>query len=280
MELLELLIDTHHHLWKFNPRDYVWMTEAMDDLRQDFLVADLQREIGAIDVGGTVVIQARQTIEETDWLLDIADRDPLILGVVGWVPLHDPGVGSLLQRLVQNKKLKGVRHVLHDEADAFYMLREDFNRGISLLERSNIAYDILIFEHHLPQTIRFVDLHPDQIFIVDHIAKPKIKQRELSPWREGIQKLAKRENVFCKVSGMVTEADWKKWQTAELIPYFDVVLSAFGSKRLMFGSDWPVVRLACSYREWEQTFKAFICSLTATEQEDVCSMNAKRAYNL
>jgi L-fuconolactonase len=280
MELLELTIDAHHHLWEYNDRDYVWMTGEMTALRRNFLVPELKQVMRESGVEGTVTVQARQMTEETEWLLDLAGRNAFIHGVVGWVPLVDPDVSKYLERFAQNPKLKAVRHVLHDELDDSYMLRADFNRGISLLRSFGLAYDILIFERHLPQTLAFVDRHPGQMFVVDHIAKPRIKARLLSPWRERMQELARRENVFCKVSGMATEADWKAWTADDLRPYFDAVLSAFGPKRLMFGSDWPVLTLAGGYKTWMDTFRSFIAELSADEQESMRRGSAIAAYRL
>jgi L-fuconolactonase len=275
-----LTIDSHHHLWKYNARDYVWMNDAMTLLRRDFLIPELEDVMREAGVEGTVAVQARQTITETEWLLDIAEHHPFILGVVGWVPLAAPNAGHILDRFVQHPRLKAVRHVLHDEADDFYMLNDDFNRGIDLLENYGLAYDILIFERHLPQTIAFVDRHPGQVFVMDHIAKPRIRDGMMSPWREHMKDLAKRENVYCKVSGMTTEADWNSWTPDVLRPYFDVVLSAFGPKRLMFGSDWPVLTLAGRYRTWMNAFRSFVRELSPNEQESLCRGTAMTAYRL
>lgn len=274
------MIDAHHHLWKYNSDDYVWMNDEMDVLRSDFLVPEMERVMRASGIEGTVAVQARQTIEETEWLLDLAARHSFILGVVGWAPLTEPGVDATLERLTQQRKLKAVRHVLHDEPDDFYMLRPDFNRGVGLLRGYGLAYDILIFERHLPQTLEFVDRHPEQIFVVDHVAKPRIREGMLSPWQERVKELAKRENVYCKVSGMVTEADWKTWTTENLRPYFDVVISAFGPKRLMYGSDWPVLSLAAEYKTWMLAFRSFIFELSLDEQESICRGTAMVAYGL
>jgi len=275
-----VLIDAHHHLWEYNPRDYAWMTDAMAALRHTFVVPELDAVTRGSGVDGTVVVQARQTLYETDWLLDLARQNSILLGVVGWVPLSAPDVRAHLDRFGFDPKLKSVRHVLQDEPDDFYMLGEDFNRGISLLQRYRLAYDILVFERHLPQTVEFVDCHPHQVFILDHIAKPRIGKNKLSPWKENIQELAMRENVFCKISGMVTEADWTAWTEGQLRPYVDIVLSEFGPKRLMFGSDWPVLTLASGYGQWVDTFRRFIADLSAEEQEDICWRTAKRAYRL
>jgi L-fuconolactonase len=275
-----LIIDAHHHLWQYNDRDYVWMSGAMAKLRRNFLIPELEQVMRESGVEGTIAVQARQTTEETEWLLELAARYPFILGVVGWVPLAHPNVGSYLERYAQNPELKAVRHVLHDEPDDFYMLRDEFNRGIRLLRNFNLTYDILIFERHLPQTLTFVDRHPEQVFVIDHIAKPKIKEGVLSPWREGMEELAKRENVYCKVSGMATEADWNTWTASTLRPYFDVVLSAFGPKRLMFGSDWPVLTLAGEYGIWMNAFRSFIAELSPDEQGCICRNSAIAAYGL
>ena len=273
-------IDAHHHLWKYSAEQYPWMMEGMEGIRRDFLLPELQSTTSQAGVTGTVVVQARQTLEETRWLLSLAENNNLIRAVVGWVPLIEPQVKAHLETFSAHQKLTGVRHVLHDEADDFYMLRDDFNRGLSSLKDFNLRYDILIFEKHLAQTIQFVDRHPNQIFIVDHIAKPKIKHRIRSPWTEQMTELAKRENVYCKLSGMVTEADWKGWSEGELRYYFDVVLNAFGPKRLMFGSDWPVMLVACEYKRWVNTVRSWIEELSPAEQMAIMGGTAKVAYLL
>ncbi len=273
-------IDSHHHLWKYNDRDFVWMSGAMGKLRRDFLPEHAQEVMREAGIDGAVAVQARQMIEETEWLLNLAGVNGFMRGVIGWVPLADAGVRGYLERFARHPKLKGVRHVLHDEPDDFYMLSDDFNRGVALLEDFGLAYDILIFEHHLPQTIEFVDRHPNQIFVVDHIAKPRIKDRVLSPWRENFHELAKRQNVYCKVSGMVTEADWKSWTNEDLKPYFEIVLSAFGPKHLMFGSDWPVLTLASDYRTWSDAFFGLIGALSPDEQARICGGTPIEAYKL
>lgn len=275
-----MLIDAHHHLWQYNERDYVWMTGAMTSLRRDFLISNLEGVAREAGVDGFVAVQARQTLEETEWLLGLANRHEVLLGVVGWVPLVAPNIAEHLGKFAGEGKLKAVRHVLHDEPDEFYMLRPDFNRGIDLLKNLGLAYDLLVFENHLPQTIQFVDEHPGQVFVLDHIAKPKIKAGEISPWKERIRELAKRENVYCKVSGMVTEADWKRWATEQLQPYFDIVLAAFSPRRLMYGSDWPVLTLASTYPRWVSSFRTFISQLSPTEQEEISAGTARRAYRL
>lgn len=256
------------------------MTDDKSALRRDYLISDLQAVMQECDVDATVAVQARQSVEETEWLLNLAVRHPFILGVAGWVPLVNPAVEKDIARFAQNSRLKAVRHVLHDEPDDHYMLRDDFNRGVSLLQTCNLAYDILIFERHLPQTLTFVDRHPNQVFVVDHIAKPRIKGGVISPWKELIHELTRRENVYCKLSGLATEADWNNWIAQDLRPCFDAVLSAFGPQRLIFGSDWPVVTLAGGYAKWLSAFRSFIAELSPAEQSSICHGSAIAAYSL
>jgi L-fuconolactonase len=278
---LGVLIDAHHHLWKYNARDYEWMNDdRLGALRRDFTVGDLAEATRNSDVSRTIAVQARQSIFETEWLLDNASNSPLIKGVVGWVPLCVPDVISILERFAIAPKFKGVRHVLQDEADEFFMLRDDFNRGVALLKEFGIVYDLLIFERHLSQSVEFVDRHQGQVFVLDHVAKPKIKEGSISPWAERIRELAKRENVYCKVSGIVTEADWKTWSEQQLRPYFDVVLEAFGPRRLMFGSDWPVLTLATDYATWVNTFQSLIADLSINERERISNGTASEVYHV
>lgn len=272
-------IDSHHHLWKYSSTDYSWISSNMESIRQDFLVPELTQVIQAAKIDGVVTVQARQSLSETDWLLDLAAGHDVMRGVVGWLPLADPAIGSYLEKYC-HPKLKAVRHVLQDEPDDFYMLREDFNRGVAQLENVGLRYDILIFDRHLPQTIEFVDRHPTQIFVLDHIAKPKIKSRVLSPWRERMRELARRENVYCKLSGLVTEADWNTWTENDLRPFIDAVLECFGPKRLMFGSDWPVSLLACAYEKWVEVVERATASLSVSERDHLFGGTAKEAYRL
>jgi L-fuconolactonase len=273
-------IDAHHHLWKYSREQYPWMADNMDVLRRDFLVDDLSKVLQDTGIRGVVTVQARQMVEETEWLLALAECNDFIRGVVGWVPLVEEDIRGRLEELSRHPKLKAVRHVLHDEPDNFYMLREDFNRGIAHLKDFNLRYDILVFEHHLPQTVEFVDRHPQQVFIVDHIAKPRINDKILTPWRENIIKLARRENVYCKLSGMVTAANWVGWTEKDLRPYFEIAIEAFGPGRLMFGSDWPVVLLASSYQRWVEMVQRAISGLSMDEQARILSDTAKEAYRL
>jgi L-fuconolactonase len=273
-------IDAHHHLWRYQPEEYPWMVDGMEVLRRDYLAADLEEVVRSAGVTGTVAVQARQTTQETEWLSGIAAKSELIRGVVGWAPLASSDAACELERLAGLPKVKGMRHVLHDEPDPLYMLRDDFNRGIEKLKAYGLRYDVLIFERHLPQTVEFVDRHPNQIFIVDHIAKPRIRDRVVSPWRDKLQELALRPNVYCKVSGMVTEAKWNCWTEQELAPYFETVFEAFTPQRTMFGSDWPVVTLASTYRDWAALVRRTVAKFSPDEQERILGGTAAEAYGI
>ncbi len=273
-------IDAHHHFWKYDPVEYDWIDESMRAIRRDFLPTDLQAEIEAAGIEGVVSVQARQTVEETAWLLEMARANDFIKGVVGWAPLIDAGVAGQIEKFAASPKLRAVRHVLQGEADERYMLRGDFNAGIDALEPLGLVYDILIFERHLPQTIEFVDRHPSQVFVLDHVAKPRLKENALEPWQTDIKELARRENVSCKISGMVTEADWSAWTEKQLRPYLDTVLDAFGPARLMFGSDWPVCLVASSYQRWVDVVKEFARDLSTSEQRQLFGETAIAVYRL
>ncbi len=275
-----MIIDAHHHFWNYDPVDFDWIDDDMASIRRSFLPDDLQRTIAGTGVEGVISVQARQMVEETDWLLLLASENKFIRGVVGWLPLASEEIYSLLEKYATNPWLKGVRHVVQDEPDPEFMLGEKFNRGISLLKDFQLVYDILIFEHQLPNTIRFVDRHPDQVFVLDHIAKPKIRMHEIENWRKNLKELAKRENVSCKISGMVTEADYKNWTPEELQPYFDTVLEAFGPSRLLFGSDWPVCLVATTYQGWLSLVQKVFAGLSSEEQNQIFYQNAVRIYQL
>jgi len=273
-------IDAHHHLWKYDAPQYPWISESMGILQRDFLVQDLLDVLTESGIDAVVTVQARQALAETRWLVELARHHDFIRGIVGWVALADPRVDRDLEHFSTHAKLKGVRHALQDEPDDLYILREDFNRGIRLLKNFGLRYDLLIFARHLPQTIEFVDRHPNQIFILDHIAKPQIREGVISPWRENITELARRENVFCKLSGLVTEASSQSWTEADLDPYLQIVLAAFGAKRIMFGSDWPVMLLGSSYKRWVDIVRRGISQLSEYEQEQILGRTATEVYRL
>jgi L-fuconolactonase len=272
-------IDSHQHFWQYNPKDYVWMSEEHKVIRRDFLPEDLKPLLDAGSIDGTIAVQARQMLAETDFLLELANQNPLIKGVVGWIPFCEPGVEDQLDRYADNQHIVGFRHVVHDEPDDHFILRSDFNAGIKTLSRYNLCYDILIFEKHLPQTIEFVDKHPHLAMVVDHIAKPKIRKYEFDhDWAMNMRKLAERDHVFCKLSGMVTEVRDELWDIALLKPYFDVVLEAFGTDRLMFGSDWPVCLLKSEYLSWLDAVTQLINPLSVSEKEAIMGGTAAAFY--
>jgi len=275
-----LKIDAHHHLWKYEPKEYGWIDSDMQVIRRDFLPADLHKELLANGISGSVAVQARQTVEETRWLLELAGENDFMKGVVGWVPLADPNVGAVIEQFAANPKLRAVRHVLQDEPDENHILREDFNRGIRQLAQHHLTYDILIFERHLPQTIQFVDKYPNQIFVVDHLAKPRVKYKAISPWREHMRELAKRPNVYCKISGLATEANHQRWTEEQLQPYIDTVIETFTPRRVMFGSDWPVCLLAISYQHWVAIVSKTAGRLSIAEQQRLWAETAIEAYGL
>lgn len=274
-------IDSHHHLWAINDTDYVWMGEAHAAIRRDFLSADLTAALGESGIDGSVAVQARQITGETDFLLAIAEANPRIKAVVGWVPLCENGGEPWLEKFAAHPKLSGVRHVVHDEPDDDFILRPDFNEGIRNLAKYGLVYDILIFWKHLPQTIRFADMHPCQPFVVDHIAKPRIAAGNFdTEWAAGIHELAKRKNVSCKVSGMLTEVRGEQWDIDLLRPYFETVYEAFGPQRVMFGSDWPVCLLRSSHAEWTKICAELTKSLGPAEQAAFWGGNAARVYQI
>jgi L-fuconolactonase len=273
-------IDAHHHLWRYDPAEFGWINEKMSVLRRNFLPADLQPLLDRAGIAGAIAVQARQTLEETRWLLQLAEEASWMKGVVGWVPIASPEFHEVLADLKRHKKLKGLRHVIQDEPDDQFILSAAFNRGIRALRDTGLVYDILIHARHLPQAARFVDMHPNQRFVLDHCAKPPILSGELEPWATGLRELAKRPHVCCKLSGLVTEADWQQWTPANLEPYWRVVLEAFGPDRLLFGSDWPVAMLATGYQRWVDVATGWVALLSASEQDAIWSGNARRVYSL
>jgi len=273
-------IDAHHHFWKYDPVRYSWMNESMEILKKDYQPADLQVEIEKAEIGGVVSVQADQSMLETDELLYHAAQHDFIKGVVGWFPLADPAVEEVLAEYADNPWLKGVRHVVQDEPDDRFILGEAFNEGIRKLEQFDLIYDILIYERQLGSSIEFVDLHPNLPFVLDHVAKPQIGAGLMEPWKELMLEMSRRENVICKLSGMATEANWAEWTSDQLRPYMEVALDAFGPNRLMFGSDWPVARLAVDYMPWVSLCREFISSLSTDEREAIEGGNASRVYQL
>lgn len=273
-------IDAHQHFWRYSVTEYGWIGQGMERLMRDHLPADLWPLMRAACVDGTIAVQARQTLQETDWLLELAAQHAFVRGVVGWVDLRSPMVREQLARYAPSRGLCGVRHVVQDEPDDQFMLRPDFLRGIATLAEFDLAYDILIFPKHLRVACELVERFPDQRFVLDHIAKPPIRDGPLSPWDADIRRLAAHPNVYCKLSGMVTEANTAAWRAADLGPYLDVVVRAFGTERLMIGSDWPVCTLAGEYAEVLRIVQDYVWQFSAEEQAAILGVNAARFYHL
>ena len=273
-------IDSHQHFWIYNSEDYPWMDESRGPLRVDIMPPDLQPLLAATGIDGTVAVQARQNLRETEFLLELADRYDFIRGVVGWVDMRAEDLEAQLERFVPHPKMVGVRHIVHDEAADRFMLGGNFLHGMAQLKAYDLCYDLLLFPRHLPIAIDVVKQFPRQRFVLDHIAKPFIKDGILEPWASDIRQLASFENVWCKVSGMVTEAAWGAWTQDDFRPYLDVVFDCFGVQRLMFGSDWPVCTLAGSYSEVVGIVESYIAGLSTDEQAAVTGGNARNFYQL
>jgi L-fuconolactonase len=273
-------IDAHQHFWSYSAAEYPWIGKGMERLAHDHLPADLALLAAAEAIGGTVAVQARQSLEESRWLLELADANPLILGVVGWVDLRSTHVEDQLRAFAEHPKFVGVRHVVQDEPDPRFLLGDSFLHGIRKLATFGLTYDLLLYPQQLPAAAEFVGRFPEQPFVLDHLAKPRIKAGELDPWRQDLRALAAHGNVLCKLSGMVTEADWQGWKRADFTPYLEVALETFGPKRLMIGSDWPVCTLAAGYPDTIGIVREFLAPLAAAEREAIEGGNAARFYAL
>jgi L-fuconolactonase len=273
-------VDAHQHFWIYNPKEYKWIGVSMVKLQRDFLPSHLNKELKKNGIDFCVTVQAQQTIQETKWLLELAQNNSFIKGVVGWVNLKSNSVEQELEQFAAYKKFKGVRHVLQDEGDDRYMLRLDFKQGLRQLEKYGLTYDILIYPRHIKYACALVSEFPRQKFIVDHLAKPLIKESKIEPWIKDMQKLARKDNVFCKLSGMVTEANWDSWKQEDFVPYMETLLEVFGPNRLLFGSDWPVCTVAAKYEQVLGIVTNFISSLSQAEQARIMGQNAIDFYNL
>lgn len=274
------MIDSHHHLWRYLKEDYPWIPEG-SPLAQDQLASELEAVTSDAGITGTVVVQARQVIEESDFLLSLADQTDRIQAVVGWVPLIDENVDSDLERLSTFPKFKAVRHVLQEEPDE-YFLRDDFHRGLAQLPAYGLSYDLLIFQRQLPVAIQLIDRQPDLAIILNHIAKPEARNGRIDPaWRSGMKELAKRDNVIgVKFSGLLTEFPAGEGDFETVSAYFHETLEIFGSGNVMFGTDWPVCLLRTSYSDWANTFRSLTSEFSEAEQLGLHSANASICYRL
>lgn len=275
-------IDAHQHFWKFNIQEYAWIDDSMDILQKDHLPDDLAKILKTNNFDGSIAVQARQTVEETQWLLNFAEQHSIIKGVVGWLDLRSDKLDEQLEIFGRHPKLVGLRHVVQGEPDDRFILGKKFMRGIEKLLDYDLAYDILIFPKQLDASIEFVKHFSEHRFVLDHIAKPLIKDRIISPWDGQIKQLASLPNVFCKVSGMVTEADWRTWSVSDFAPYLDVVFNEFGMDRVMFGSDWPVCTVAASYENVIEIVDKFLDKHNFSEEDKaaVWGGNAQNFYKI
>lgn len=277
-------IDSHQHFWAYSADQYPWISAGMERLARDYLPADLEAVATPEGVAGSVAVQARQSLAESRWLLDLARRHPFIRGVVGWVDLRSDHVADDLATLAPHDAFVGVRHVVQDEPDPRFLLGEAFVRGLRQLHQFGLTYDLLLYPQQLPAAVELVGLLPEQPFVLDHLAKPRlkppIKTSDRDQWRHDIEALARHQNICCKLSGLVTEAAWRQWQPADFRPFLDVALTAFGPARLMFGSDWPVCLLSGDYAEVAGIVEDFIAALAPDERNQIWGGTATRFYGL
>ncbi|MDO6761242.1 amidohydrolase family protein [Tamlana sp. 2_MG-2023] len=275
-----MVIDSHQHFWNYEPVKHGWIDDEMAVIRRDFTPEDLQKVYAENGVDGCVVVQADQTLEETNFLIDLASKNSFIKGVVGWVDFRGDDIDEVLEHYSKFDVIKGFRHVVQGEADHNFLLRDNFLKGISKLEKYDFVYDILVFPHQLGAVLEFVARFPNIKFVIDHMAKPYIKDGFYDGWAVLIREVAKHPNVHCKLSGMITEADYKTWTPEQLEPYLQLVLNAFGADRTMFGSDWPVCLVAGNYQSVKETITNFIAKLSPNEQRAIMGKNAIKFYNL
>jgi L-fuconolactonase len=275
-----MIIDSHQHFWQYEPIKHEWIDDSMAVIRKDFMPNDLKPVYEQNNIAGCVAVQADQTLKETDFLLDLSAKNDFIKGIVGWVDLRSNSIEDTLECYKHANKLKGFRHVVQGEPDPNFLLRPDFTRGISLLEKYNYTYDILVMPHQLGAALEFVKQFPNQKFVIDHIAKPYIKDGYYDGWALLMTEIGKIDNVSCKLSGMITEADFNTWQPSQIKPYMELVLQAFGAEKIMYGSDWPVCLVAGNYSKVKLLTTEFIAKLSKNEQDAIMGQNAMNFYNL
>ena len=275
-----MTIDSHQHFWKYNAVNHAWIDNDMKVIQRDFMPKDLEPILKKNEIDGCISVQVDQTEEENDFLLDLADKNDFIKGVVGWVDLRANNIDARLEHYAQFEKMKGFRHIVQGESDTEFMLRPQFKHGIAELSTHNFTYDILIYHHQLEQAIQFVKLFPEQKFVIDHIAKPDIKSGEYAQWQTNMKKISLHQNVYCKISGMVTEADWKGWKESDFKVYLDTVVKAFGTDRIMYGSDFPVCLVTASYEQQLNIVKEYFSSFSNSEKKKIMGENASKFYNI
>lgn len=273
-------IDAHQHFWRYSPQTHAWIDGSMEAIRRDFLPDDLAPLLEAAGFDASVAVQAEQSAAETQWLLSLADAHPFIRGVVGWADLQSPDVEAELRALAAHPRLRGIRHIVQDEPDDRFLLRPEFVRGVRALAASGLTYDILIYPRQIAAAIELTQMLPGQPFVIDHLAKPRIRDGEVHEWAKGMAALARQHNVFCKLSGMVTEADWSRWTEDDLRPYIDVIFDWFPAQRIMFGSDWPVCMLAAPYERVAAVVTSYLDQVAPAAREAVLGETAARFYGL
>lgn len=276
------MIDAHHHLWQFDlPFDYGWLKAPGNAaINRDYTLDDLERVTSDAGVDRTVIVQTQHDLRETQWMLDLASHSQTIAGVVGWVDLASPAAEEQLQTWLEHPRFCGIRHIVQDEPDDDFIVRPDFLRGLEVLQRHRVPYDLLFYAKHLRHAEAIASRFPELPLVIDHLSKPKIAAGEIDVWRQEMQRLARFENLHCKISGMVTEADWENWSIDDLRPYVDVALEVFTPRRLMFGTDWPVCELAATYGQVVETTRELVSQLSAAEQHDIFHATAVRFYKL
>ena len=277
-------IDTHVHFWKYDAVKDAWITDDMKLLQCDFFPKDIEPQLHENGVEGVIAVQADQSEAETDFLIALAKENPLIKGVVGWVDLQHEQVEARLQHYSESPVVKGFRHILQGAPTGFLKGRA-FMNGVRQLKKFDFTYDVLIYENQLEEAIEFVNEFPGQKFIIDHCAKPAIKNKKITDpisagWKRGMQEIAQNENVFCKLSGLVTEAAWNQWNDIDFYPYLDVVFESFGTERLVFGSDWPVMMLSATYVKWVNLLDQYLSTFSVEERCAVFAENAIKFYNI
>ncbi len=274
-------IDSHQHFWQYDPDKHIWMSSEMALLKQDYLPSDLKNELVKNGLDGCVSVQASQSEGETEFLLKLASENEFIKGVVGWVDFRADNISDRLAYYANSdSKIKGFRHVIHDEPDVDFMLGKAFQHGLSFLANHHFTYDLLIFPKHLKASLELINNFPYQKFVIDHIAKPPIAKGEIDDWKKYMRTIGKNEQVYCKLSGMVTEANLKNWKYEDFVPYLDVVVESFGMERIMFGSDWPVCLLSCDYNKMKGIVDRYISEFSPANQEKILGLNAIKFYSL
>ena len=275
-----LRIDSHQHFWQYNKEHFAWMDSSMGVLQRDYLPKELKKEQEKLDFTGSIAVQARQIEEETRWLLELANDNENILGVVGWLDIQSDNFETVLDSYLPNPHFVGLRHIVQDEPDDNFMLKDNFLRGLAIMVDKKLPYDILVFPKHLPVVKKILEKFPKHDFVIDHLAKPNIKKNLIKEWQEDMKEVAQFSQLRVKLSGMVTEADWFHWKTEDFTPYLDAMYHLFGEDRLMIGSDWPVCKLASEYEPTMNIVLQWIEKFPISTQEKILGSNAATFYQL